>query len=174
METLRELGIVLRFVTLPKQRDAYRALAGTNIDVESAAAFVELTERGRLSELAQQGEGNWPNTFREGSLVPAVDYLRALRVRAQLQRDMAAALQDVDLYVTVPLQGPTLAYTNLTGHPTLITRCGMLDGLPQSIEFVGALYREDAILRVGHAFESATPWRCEHPDTEKIPSLPGS
>ncbi len=103
--------------------------------------------------------------------MPAVDYLRALRVRAQLQRDMAAALQDVDLYVTVPFQGPTLAYTNLTGHPTLVTRCGMLDGLPQSIEFVGALYREDAILRVAHAFERATPWHREHPDTEKIPPL---
>jgi Asp-tRNA(Asn)/Glu-tRNA(Gln) amidotransferase A subunit family amidase len=161
-------------VTLPKQTDAYRALAETIVDVEAAAAFAELTESGRLGELVQQGEWNWPNTFRTASMVPAVDYLRALRVRAQLQRDMAAALKDVDLYVTVPFQGPTLAYTNLTGHPTLVTRCGMLDGLPQSIEFVGALYREDAILRVALAYERATPWRCEHPDTEKIPSLPGS
>ena len=77
---------------------------------------------------------------------------------------MADAMRDVDLYVTVPYVGPTIAYTNLTGHPSLVTRCGMRDGRPKMIEFIGALYREDAILRLGHAYEQATDWTRHRPD----------
>jgi Asp-tRNA(Asn)/Glu-tRNA(Gln) amidotransferase A subunit family amidase len=75
---------------------------------------------------------------------------------------------DLDGFVTIPFSGPTLVYTNLTGHPTLITRCGMRDGLPQSIEFVGGLYKEAAILRMGHAFEQATEWHKTWPDMTKL------
>ena len=84
---------------------------------------------------------------------------------------MHEALKDVDCYVTFPYAGPTVAYTNLTGHPSLVTRCGMHEGLPLSIEFVGNLYREDAILRLGVAFEQATEWHKQWPDTTKIPEL---
>jgi Asp-tRNA(Asn)/Glu-tRNA(Gln) amidotransferase A subunit family amidase len=47
----------------------------------------------------------------------------------------------------------------------------MLDNQPQSIEFIGALYREDAILRVALAYEQATEWHKQWPDTEKLPAL---
>ncbi|MFN3649683.1 MAG: amidase [Armatimonadota bacterium] len=171
LDVLRGLGLELKPVELPPMSDAYRALAGMMIDVESAASFSRLTETGGTDLLARQADGSWPNTFRTGATIPAVDYLQALRVRRQLQRDVAKALEEVDLYVTVPFAGPSLVYTNLTGHPELVTRCGMLDGKPESISFVGALYREDAILRVAHAFERATPWHRQWPNTEKIPPL---
>ena len=172
LTTLRGLGLDLKPVKLPVQTPAYRALVGTTIDVESAASFARLTESGRLDLLAQQGAGNWPNTFRIGSTIPAVDYLQALRVRRRLQDEMARVFDDIDLYVTVPFAGPTMAYTNLTGNPTVVTRCGMRDGRPESVEFVGALYREDAILRVAHAYERATDWRRVHPDVDKLPVTP--
>jgi Asp-tRNA(Asn)/Glu-tRNA(Gln) amidotransferase A subunit family amidase len=85
-----------------------------------------------------------------------------------VMRDMASALAEVDLCVTVPYQGPTVVYTNLTGHPTLITRCGMVDGLPVCVEFVGQLYREDAILRAALAYEQTTQWNRQWPDTGKL------
>ena len=108
----------------------------------------------------QQGEGSWPNTFRKGSLIPAADYLRAMQIRAELQRAIHDALAQVDVYVTIPYAGPTVAYTNLTGHPTCVTRCGMLEGnQPLTMEFVGNLYREDASLRLAFAFEKATTWK---------------
>jgi Asp-tRNA(Asn)/Glu-tRNA(Gln) amidotransferase A subunit family amidase len=138
------------------------------IDAESAASFQKLTASGKLDTLVQQREGSWPNTFRVGSTIPASDYLQGMRVRARLMEEMASAMQHVDCYVTVPFAGPTIYYTNLTGHPSLITRCGMLDGLPQSIELIGQLYREDAILRLGHAFEQATPHHKEWPDLTKV------
>jgi len=136
--------------------DAYKGIAGLTIACEAASSFSELVTSGRVRELSQQDEGSWPNSFRVGSLIPAVDYLRAQQVRAMLQRAMADAMRDVDLYVTVPYVGPTIAYTNLTGHPSLVTRCGLRDGRPKMIEFIGALYREDAILRLGDALEGST------------------
>ncbi len=172
IDTLHRLGISPKPIRLPEQTDAYRALPELIIDVESAASFAQLTASGKLDLLAGQSENGWPNTFRLGSTVPAIDYLQALRVRTQLQQAMAQALHDVDCYITPPFVGPTLAYTNLTGHPTLITRCGMLDGVPQSIEFVGNLYQEAAILRLGLAFEQATHWHKQWPDTEKLPVVP--
>jgi Asp-tRNA(Asn)/Glu-tRNA(Gln) amidotransferase A subunit family amidase len=169
--TLEKLGIKLIPVKLPPTNPAYQALAGIIIDVESSASFQRLTASGKLDQLAQQGAGNWPNTFRIGSTIPAADYIQAMRIRTKLQQDMAECLKDVDLYVTIPFAGPSLAYTNLTGHPTLVTRCGMLDGLPQMVEFIGQLYREDAILLMGHAYERATEHHKVWPDTEKIPPL---
>lgn len=172
LATLKSLGIELKPVTLPKQTPAFEALPGLIIDVESSASFQKLNLSGGLAQLAQQGENNWPNLFRAGSVVPAADYVNALRHRTLLQHAMADALKDVDCFVTIPFGSPNLYYTNVTGHPTLVTRCGMLDGLPQMVEFTGNLYREDAILRLGFAFEQATNHRGIWPDTEKLPEVP--
>ena len=120
--------------------------------------FTELVESGHIRDLVQQDAGSWPNIFRRGSLVPGCDYLRAQQLRSQLMRDMHEAMREVDLYITIPYSGPTLSFTNLTGHPTLISRCGMLNGRPVMIEFLGRLYREDAILRLGFEYERSANW----------------
>ena len=157
----------VRPVTLPPA-ERYAGLANLVIGCESAASFTELVESGRVRDLVQQEPGSWPNTFREGSLIPAADYLRAMQLRTLLMREMAEAMRDVDVYVTVPFQGPTLAFTNLTGHPSLVTRCGMADGMPVSIEFIGQLYREDAVLRLALAHEQAAGAPKRWPDVEQI------
>jgi Asp-tRNA(Asn)/Glu-tRNA(Gln) amidotransferase A subunit family amidase len=172
LATLRSLGVTLKPVALPKQTDAYGALPSLIIDAESSASFQKLTASGKLTQLAQQGQGNWPNTFRTGSTIPAADYLTALRLRTRLQQEMAESLKDVDCFVTIPFGSPNIYYSNLTGQPTLVTRCGMVSGAPQMIEFTGNLYREDAILRLGFAYEQATEHRKLWPDTEKIPATP--
>lgn len=166
LETLRGQGISLIPVNIPKLTPAYSALASITIDVEGAASFQKLVASEGIRQLAQQQDGSWPNTFRVGSLIPAADYVRAMQLRADLQRQMADALKDVDLYVTPPFG--SLVHTNLTGHPTLVTRCGMIDNVPQMVEFTGQLYREDAICRVGLAFEQATEHHKVWPDMEKI------
>jgi metal-dependent hydrolase (beta-lactamase superfamily II) len=61
-----------------------------------------------------------------------------------------------------------IAYTNLTGHPSLITRYGIHSGRPKMIEFVGQLYREDQILALGHSFEQEMKITQVWPDTSKI------
>ena len=59
-----------------------------------------------------------------------------------------------------------------TGHPSLITRCGLKDDRPKMIEFIGQLYREDLILAVGQAYEQMTDWQRHRPDVEKLPEQP--
>jgi Asp-tRNA(Asn)/Glu-tRNA(Gln) amidotransferase A subunit family amidase len=170
LEKVRSLVGELNPVTLPPVKP-YTGIAGMIIAVESASSFTELVNSGRVRELKQQDAGSWPNTFRSGATIPASDYLRAQQVRTMLQRDFAAAMGNLDLYVNVPYVGPTLAYTNLTGHPTLVCRCGVVDGRPVLLEFLGNLYREDAICRVAFAYEQASDWGKLWPDTDKIPPL---
>lgn len=173
LETLKRLGIEGKPAQLPVATDALRALTGTIINVEGAASFATLRTSGGLAELAQQADWNWPNAFRVGATIPAADYLHALRLRKQLGRAVADALEGIDVLVTVPFAGFNLAATNLSGHPSLVTRCGKReDGLPVSLEFIGNLYREDAVLRVAHAFEQATRWHNEWPNTNKLPETP--
>src|SRR5439155_9920359 len=146
LEQVRSITGELKPIKLPPTKN-YQGLAGLTIAAESSSSFCELNHTGRLAELAQQEEGSWPNEFRVGSTIPAADYLRAQQVRTMLQQEFAAMMSGLDCFVTIPYAGPTLAYTNLTGHPSLITRCGATsDGLPLMIEFIGNLYREDAIL----------------------------
>ena len=177
LATLAKMGIIPVPVRLPAPNPAYNALAGLIIDVEGAAAFADLTASGGLRDLAQQDDWNWPNTFRAGATIPAADYVQALRVRSHLQSEITKAVADVDVYITFPHVGPSLVYTNLTGHPTVITRCGLTQDtngtpLPALIEFTGSLFREDAALRLAYAFEQATNWHKTWPDVEKLPIEP--
>lgn len=168
LETFQKLGVTLHPITLPVLTEAYGAVAELIINCEGAASFARLNADGGLAQLAQQQAHSWPNLFRVGSTVPAADYLQGLRIRRRLQEQMAAAMGDLDGFVSVPFAGPTLVYTNLTGHPALITRCGMQDGMPRSLEFVGGLYKEAEILRLAFAYEQATTWHKQWPDTEAL------
>ena len=72
-------------------------------------------------------------------------------------------MRDVDVMVTIPFVGPQSAYTNLTGHPSVVTRCGFHNERPKSIEFIGQLYREDQLLQFAHHFELACDVNCKWP-----------
>ena len=152
-------------VALPEKTPAYEALPMLIIGVEGAASFASLMASGGLDELAQQADWNWPNIFRTAATVPATEYLQAQRVRTHLQRAFAEAVADVDVYVTIPFVGPSLSYTNLTGYPEIVLRCGKTeDGMPVSVSLVGGLFQDDALLHVAHAFEQATDWSRTWPD----------
>jgi Asp-tRNA(Asn)/Glu-tRNA(Gln) amidotransferase A subunit family amidase len=156
LKQVRELaGAELIQVTLPPTKN-YAGLASMTIAAEAACNFTELIHSPAIDELVQQDEGSWPNVFRAGSMIPAADYLRAQQLRTELKRELAEAMKDVDLFVTLPFVGPQSAYTNLIGHPSLVTRCGFLNDRPKSIEFIGQPFREEQLLQFGHAFESIT------------------
>ena len=104
LATLRELVGELKPVTLPPT-DAYTGLTCITIGSESSSSFSELLTSGRIRELRQQDEGSWPNSFRVGATIPAADYLRAQRLRAELQLMMADTMKDFDAYITVPSRG---------------------------------------------------------------------
>jgi Asp-tRNA(Asn)/Glu-tRNA(Gln) amidotransferase A subunit family amidase len=155
--TIRELAGAAELVpvTLPPTTN-YAGLASMTIAAEAACNFTQLTHSAVIDELVQQSEGSWPNVFRAGSMISAADYLLAQKLRTMLQHEMAAALGAVDVMVTIPFVGPQSAYTNLTGHPSVVTRCGFVNERPKMIEFIGQLYRDHQLLQLAHAFERAT------------------
>lgn len=126
------------------------------------------------------------NRFRLGALYRAGDYLLAQRVRASLAREMAATLQRVDALVTptMPHVAPRFSdYTlrtgsrsnaftrafNLTGFPALTVPCGFTaEGLPVGMQIAGRAYDEATVLRVGYAYEQATPWHRRHPPLQWV------
>jgi aspartyl-tRNA(Asn)/glutamyl-tRNA(Gln) amidotransferase subunit A len=114
----------------------------------------------------------------QGRLLPATDYINALRLRKQMQREFARVWSTVDclLTPTTPNTAPRvgentvklggreedirLATTrlvrsmNLLGLPALSMPCGLsADGLPVGLQIVGPLFEEALILRVGAAME---------------------
>ncbi len=153
----RLCGSVLIPVSLPAMTPAYDTLPMGIIEVEGAASYAAFIADGGLDELVRQGEHHWPNVFRAGQLIPATEYIQAQRVRSHLQSEMNNALSGIDAYITPSLWGPSLRYTNLTGHPEVITRGGFTEetGTPFSVSVVGNLWQDAAALRIAHAFEQA-------------------
>jgi Asp-tRNA(Asn)/Glu-tRNA(Gln) amidotransferase A subunit family amidase len=160
LRILRKLGFELVPITLPDELpvDAVTLMLGT----EAAAVFDELTRK-HITE----GLNTWPDTFRNGQFVPAIEYLRAARVRTKLMRAMAQRMAAVDLYVG---SGQDLPITNLTGHPSVVFPMGFRerDGrkMPGSVTLTGRLFDEATLMAVAHLFQQATGDHLRRPPLE--------
>ncbi|MCU1379076.1 MAG: Amidase, partial [Acidimicrobiales bacterium] len=113
--------------------------------------------------------------------VTAGDYLKALRVRSLIQRDVERAFSNCDVLVTpgvtsvAPLletmtcdlgngeqipwldAGPRSSLPfNVTGNPALVVPSGTVEGLPVSLQIVGRPYDEETVLAVGAAYQRLT------------------
>ena len=160
LKVLAKIGFELVPITLPEGLPvrAITLMLGT----EASAAFDELTRK-HITE----GLNTWPDTFRQGEFVPAVEYLRAARVRTKLIRAMEELLATVDLYVS---SGQDLSITNLTGHPSVVFPMGFRDrdgrDVPGSVILTGRLYDESTLLAVARAFQHATGDHLKRPPLE--------
>ncbi len=161
LEKLRELGADLIPVELPKYPLGDISFL---LSTEGAAAFDELTLSGRDDWLKQQSAGSWPNTFRKRRLVPAVEYLRAQRIRQLLIQDTAKVFDRVDVIVAPSQSGSSLLLGNLTGNPCVVVPNGFsTNGTPTSICFIGKLFGEAEILAVAKQYQDATAFHRQHP-----------
>ncbi|HAK57015.1 MAG: amidase [Vicinamibacterales bacterium] len=162
LEALRGAGATLEPIAMPEMSSN---AIGFVLTTEAAAAFDDLTRSRGIDQLTSQSPRSWPNTFRSGRFVPAVEYLRAQRIRTLLQQRMEALMADYDLFVS-PSRSGSLGITNLTGHPAVALKAGFADGMPVSLMFTGRLYGEATVLRAALAYERATPWHNQHPSLE--------
>jgi len=135
------------------------------LTAEAATAFAEVTESGADGRMLRQDDpGGWPSTFRAARLVPAVEYLRAARLRTELMRSFDDVMAEVDVLVHPSFGGDVLGIANLTGHPTCIAPAGFRpDGTPRSISFTGRLFGEARLLAVAGAWQRATAHHLRHP-----------
>jgi len=158
LDVIKKLGVEMKPVDADDQMgQRIRFL----LQAEAAAAFDDITRDRQVEKLRGQAPGDWPNSFRTSRLVPAVEYIRAQRVRTLLVEKMEKWLADFDVIVTPPFR--LLTTTNLTGHPQVVVPCGFVDGLPRTIGFLGRLYDEGSPLRLALAYQQATDWHTKRP-----------
>ena len=113
-------------------------------------------------------------------LFTAHDYVQAAREHRRMMAEMEPLYARFDAFVTAGLgEAPRLAdyrsvsfwekpslltAWNVTGQPVLALPNGFgKSGLPLGMQILGRPFGEEAILRVGHAYEQATEWHARRP-----------
>jgi len=160
---LRQLGLDLATVKPPETPPV--GPMALILTAEAASAFDEFTLSGGADRLVRQVRDAWPNTFRQGRFIPAVDYIRANRVRTLAIAAMDRLMREVEVLVVPSFGGDMLLLTNLTGHPAVVLPDGFRasDGTPTSLSFIGRPYGETDLLAVAHAFQQATGFHLRRP-----------
>lgn len=174
LEVLQSLGTIEE-VELP---DApWVDVAVTIISAENAAAHEELIESDRVFELTAPEDrlGGFADTT-----ILATEYLRALRIRAHLMKQLDAFFTPFDAVLTVPMAGPATgaeephgsefsakslgAAGNVCGTPALVLPTGFTqDGLPTGLQLDGRAWSENRLLAVGLAYQQQTAWHTQRP-----------
>ncbi len=175
LEALAKLGMEVIEVELPPLhlfQACARAISGTEAfsiyeqDLRTRPELYARVTRERLSL---------------GAFITAADYVQAQRLRRELNASVSAVLGRVDVLAScaIPTPAPLIEDVedgpwrtrapitgpfNITGEPALSLCCGYsADGLPLALQLSGRMFDEATVLRVGHAYEAATPWRERRP-----------
>jgi Asp-tRNA(Asn)/Glu-tRNA(Gln) amidotransferase A subunit family amidase len=159
LDVYRKAGATLHPIELPATLTRYSSALGFVLNTEAAAAFDDLT---RGPGIKDESLNTWPNTFRTHRFVPAVEYIRAQRIRTILMREMDKLMSDYDVFLS-STNSSSLALTNLTGHPAVAVRAGFVANAPLMLMVTGRLYDEATMLRVALAHERATTWNAKNP-----------
>ena len=109
-------------------------------------------------------------------------YVKAQKVRTLIKRDFDEAFEHVDAIVAPT--SPTVAFgigartddpyqmyladvftipANMAGIPGISVPCGLSDGLPVGLQFLGKAFDERTVLSIAHAYEQATEWHTQEP-----------
>ncbi|PYS50243.1 MAG: amidase [Acidobacteria bacterium] len=181
---LRSLDVLKKFATIEmdvKLPDfPYGAAVGTIVDAEGASAFRELIESGRVQELASpRGRlGGYP-----ASLITAVDYLHAMRLRAPMRRAWREMFSKYSILVapsratvSYPISKPfdqaypnigassPIGACNLVGVPAISVPNGFgQNNLPTGIQFIGPAWSEQMLIDVADRYQQATDWHKRRP-----------
>jgi aspartyl-tRNA(Asn)/glutamyl-tRNA(Gln) amidotransferase subunit A len=157
------------------------AAVGSIVTAEGASAFLELLESGDVTQLKCPADRTGGYS---GLLLPAVDYLQAMRVRKPMRAAMKKLYESYDVVATptratvaypadrefaqaypgVSGGPPVIPAGNLTGLPALAMPNGFGENsLPTSIAFMGAPFSEAMLCALGVLYQSRTDWHAKRP-----------
>ena len=171
VRVLETLGVRTHEVKLP---DCFEAGvdAGRVIMHAEGAAFHRDWFKTRWEDYGRKLAG----LIEAGLLIPAASYLRAQQVRSLAIAAMRGLLTEVDVLITPSTPGPApegLASTgdpvfnapsSIFGFPALGLPMGVApSGLPLGLQIMGRHFDERTVLRIGAAYEAATPWHEQRP-----------
>jgi aspartyl-tRNA(Asn)/glutamyl-tRNA(Gln) amidotransferase subunit A len=148
--------------------------------IVSYAEWASLHEA-TLDRLADYGAPLTRQLLANAQFITARDYLRALRARTLIQRDLEGAFEDVDALIlpgmlttarllsdmTFDIRGRRYQWegvvarpmflANVTGIPALSVPVGLSsEGLPLGMQIAARPFGESTCLRVGHAYQMMT------------------
>jgi aspartyl-tRNA(Asn)/glutamyl-tRNA(Gln) amidotransferase subunit A len=179
LKVLRQFADVEEGVELPDL--PYSAAVSTIVDAEGASAFRDFIESGKSKELRAPSD-RWGGYA--ASMVLAVDYLQAQRVRGHMKRALDDIYAKYDALIA-PARGtvaypvgvdfdkaypnfgggpPVIQAGNLAGQPALAVPNGFgTKDLPTGIQFTGRVWSEARLIAVAHAYQQATSWHRKRP-----------
>ncbi len=179
LEAIKNLGASVREITLPDL--PVNEIMGA-LNIESAAAFEELTLSGRDDLLRRQIDNAWPNSFRQARYFSAVDFVQGDRLRRKVMQDAHEFFSEVDIVFGPSFGTPMLSLTNFTGQPCLALRAGFdkiktrslfnhpendtdesLHRVPRSVTLWSNLFEEGKLIIAGRALEAALGYADERP-----------
>jgi len=178
LEILRTLGTI-DIIELPDL--PYSVVGSTIVSCEMAAAFESFIRSGDVWQLSAP-EDRWGG--HSNLVIPAKDYINALRIRTKIQREMDRLMSPFDAIITPTLNtesGPITqrfsewargfvcseigGAANVAGLPAITVPNGFGErGLPTGIEFTGSALEENRILAIAGSYQSATDWHTKHPE----------
>ena len=175
ISTLSRLGASVGDVMLPPLQD-WQACCMI-IMLAEAYAVHEPWLRTRFNDYGK----SFRDRVAPGAFIASADYMAAMRHRRELQEKLARVMTNVDLLILPSTPGPAplvkdvgsygLFETpnfsmpfNVAGTPALSLCNGYsAGGLPLSLQIVGRPFEDAIVLRAGHAYENATPWKERRP-----------
>ena len=108
--------------------------------------------------------------------------MQAQRARSRIRREFAEALEGVDLIAATVMAKPAaslkdfdplgmmmspslMAPFNQTGLPSMSVPVGFSsDGLPIGMQLAAAPFREETVLKAGHAYQQHARWHERRPE----------
>jgi aspartyl-tRNA(Asn)/glutamyl-tRNA(Gln) amidotransferase subunit A len=158
----------------------FEEITRTLFFAESASAFEDLIESGDISGLTAP-EDRYSSYAR--TAIPAKDYIRALRLRGIVAREIDRVFSRFDALVGPSRATPATpldqdfpsairggardvlgAIGNAAGLPAICVPNGFTeDGLPTGMQFMGRAYGDNTILAVARGYQSITRWHTFHP-----------
>lgn len=177
LEALRQFGSVSE-IDLPEF--PWDDASSMIIMCEAASAFEEFLDSGSAAELTAPEDRSG---VYHALAVPAVDYLRAMRIRKAGAAAMATLLERFDVLVAPaysvgapPAEGEFESYFdkhpaeslsamgNLTGLPSISIPNGFTAaGLPTSLELLGGWWNEGTVIAAGAELQRRTDWHTRRP-----------
>ncbi|MBV9460988.1 MAG: amidase, partial [Bradyrhizobium sp.] len=178
LRKLEELGADLAPVKL-SPLDHYARCSRVILQAESYAIHEDWL-RSRPNDYGKRGRLR----LEAGSRHSAADYIRAVQLRAELQREFANATAAFDAVLSVsslelPCEIDDEAEINRTydrqarapfsllGVPALSIPNGFSKaGLPMGFQIAGSAFSEATIYRIARCYEAHTDWHLQHPNLD--------